>query len=225
MTLGFLRCSRPFPACAHAFFSLAKAACPAAILRKPQWRATGSNDDPGNITENRPPHGRADGRRAPSGLLTLYQTHSPDVCGGRTGRGMVDRGRRPMPSSPRTEGPRDRRHPRADCGPILFVDPSARGDRHRPCRLERARLTGIVESTVDAMEKLGARTRRHRPPPIGPLIRQHSYEVGGEFVERFSFEADARECAVSSSPANAGGHSMFDLAGFIRMRLGKTPAC
>jgi copper oxidase (laccase) domain-containing protein len=49
------------------------------------------------------------------------------------------------------------------------------------------------------------------------LIRQHSYEVGGEFVERF-IEADA-ENALFFIPSSRENHAMFDLAGFIRMRL------
>ena len=52
---------------------------------------------------------------------------------------------------------------------------------------------------------------------IGPLIRQHSYEVGGEFVERF-IEADAGNALFFIASAREG-HAMFDLAGFIRMRL------
>ena len=47
----------------------------------------------------------------------------------------------------------------------------------------------MLESTIDAMEKLGA-ARSGIIAAIGPLIRQHSYEVGNEFVERF-IEADA----------------------------------
>ena len=54
---------------------------------------------------------------------------------------------------------------------------------------------------------------------IGPLIRQESYEVGGEFVTRF-IEADA-ENAVFFLPSVREGHAMFDLAGFIRTRLEK----
>ena len=77
-------------------------------------------------------------------------------------------------------------------------------------------LTGVLESTVDAMEKLGA-DRGGIVAAIGPLIRQHSYEVGDEFVERF-IEADA-ENAAFFLPAARAGHAMFDLAGFIRMRL------
>ena len=82
-------------------------------------------------------------------------------------------------------------------------------------------LTGVLESTIEAMEKLGAE-RSGIVAAIGPLIRQHSYEVGGEFVERF-IEADA-ENALFFIPSAREGHAMFDLAGFIRMRL-KTPAC
>jgi len=77
-------------------------------------------------------------------------------------------------------------------------------------------LTGVVESTVTAMEKLGAE-RSGIVAAIGPLIRQPSYEVGGEFVERF-LEADA-ENARFFMPAARENHAMFDLAGFIRTRL------
>ena len=103
----------------------------------------------------------------------------------------------------------------ADCGPILFVDPSARviGAAHAGWK---GALTGILESTIGAMEKLGA-DRGGIVAAIGPLIRQHSYEVGGEFVERF-LDADAGN-AMFFLPGERDGHSMFDLAGFIRMRL------
>jgi hypothetical protein len=77
-------------------------------------------------------------------------------------------------------------------------------------------LTGVLESAVDAMEKLGAE-RGRTIAAIGPLIRQSSYEVGGEFVERF-IEADAGN-GVFFLPSTRNGHSMFDLAGYIRRRL------
>jgi purine-nucleoside/S-methyl-5'-thioadenosine phosphorylase / adenosine deaminase len=66
------------------------------------------------------------------------------------------------------------------------------------------------------MEKLGAE-RSGIVAAIGPLIRQHSYEVGSEFVERF-IAADS-ENALFFIPSTREGHAMFDLAGFIRMRL------
>ena len=98
---------------------------------------------------------------------------------------------------------------------MLFVDPAARviGAAHAGWR---GALTGILESTVDAMEKLGA-DRSGIVAAIGPLIRQHSYEVGSEFVERF-LDADA-EYARFFLPGERDGHAMFDLASFIRMRL------
>jgi len=103
----------------------------------------------------------------------------------------------------------------ADCGPLLLVDPNARviGAAHAGWK---GALTGIVESTVEAMEKLGAE-RAGIVAAIGPLIRQPSYEVGNEFVERF-MEQDA-ENALFFLPAAREGHAMFDLAGFIRKRL------
>jgi len=97
----------------------------------------------------------------------------------------------------------------------LFADPAARviGAAHAGWK---GALTGILESTISAMEKLGA-GRNGMVAAIGPLIRQHSYEVGSEFVERF-IEADA-ENGLFFLPAAREGHAMFDLAGFIRMRI------
>ena len=103
----------------------------------------------------------------------------------------------------------------ADCGPILFVDPNARviGAAHAGWK---GALSGVLESTVDAMEKLGAE-RNGMIAAIGPLIRQPSYEVGAEFVERF-IDTDT-DNALFFMPSARAGHSMFDLAGYIRRRL------
>ena len=62
-------------------------------------------------------------------------------------------------------------------------------------------LTGVLESTIEAMEKLGAE-RGGIVAAIGPLIRQHSYEVGGEFVERF-LDADAENARFFTASAIA----------------------
>jgi hypothetical protein len=103
----------------------------------------------------------------------------------------------------------------ADCAPVLFADPKARviGAAHAGWK---GALSGILESTVDTMEKLGAE-RSGIVAAIGPLIRQPSYEVGSEFVERF-IDADT-ESAIFFLPGEREGHAMFDLAGFIRRRL------
>jgi YfiH family protein len=172
---------------------------------------TGSSDDPGNVAENRRRMAEQLGV-TPENLLTVWQIHSPDAV---VASGPWP-GERPRADAivTRTEGLAIGATA-ADCGPILFVDPNARviGAAHAGWK---GALTGVVESTVAAMEKLGAE-RSGIVAAIGPLIRQHSYEVGGEFVERF-IEADA-ENAMFFLPATREGHAMFDLAGFIRMRL------
>jgi YfiH family protein len=172
----------------------------------------GSDDDPVHVTENRRRMAERMGV-TPEHFLTVYQTHSPDVVVA-TGPWQGASGPRADAIVTRTEG-LSIGATAADCGPILLADPNARviGAVHAGWK---GALTGVVESTVDAMEKLGAE-RSGVVAAIGPLIRQRSYEVGGEFVERF-IEADA-ENAVFFIPAARESHAMFDLAGFIRMRL------
>jgi YfiH family protein len=172
----------------------------------------GSNDEPARVAENRRRMAEQLGV-APSHLLSVHQIHSPDA--------VVATGPWDGPVRPKADAIVTRNEglaigvTTADCGPILFVDPKARviGAAHAGWK---GALTGVLESTIDAMEKLGA-DRSGMVAAIGPLIRQPSYEVGHEFVERF-IEADA-ENALFFLPAERNGHSMFDLAGFIRMRL------
>jgi polyphenol oxidase len=172
----------------------------------------GSNDDPANVAENRRRMAQQMGV-TPGHFLTLFQTHSPDAV---VASGPWESASRPRADAivTRTEG-LSIGVTAADCGPILFVDPNARviGAAHAGWK---GALTGVLESTVAAMEKLGAE-RSGIVAAIGPLIRQHSYEVGSEFVERF-IAAEA-ENALFFIPSTREGHAMFDLAGFIRMRL------
>lgn len=172
----------------------------------------GSNDNPANVAENRRRMAEHMGV-APSHFLGVHQIHSPDAV---VATGPWEGASRPLADAivTRTEGLAIG-VTAADCGPILFVDPNARviGAAHAGWK---GALTGIVESTVDAMEKLGAE-RTGIVAAIGPLIRQHSYEVGNEFVERF-LQADA-ENALFFLPAARADHAMFDLGGFIRSRL------
>jgi YfiH family protein len=172
----------------------------------------GSSDAPASVAENRRRMAEQMGVTADH-FLTLFQVHSPDV--------VVTSAPWATSSRPRADAIVTRSEglaigvTAADCGPILFVDPNARviGAAHAGWK---GALTGIVESTVEAMEKLGAE-RADIVAAIGPLIRQPSYEVGNEFVERF-VDADA-ENALFFIPAARAGHAMFDLAGFIRRRL------
>ena len=172
----------------------------------------GSSDDPANVMENRRRMAQQLGVR-PQYLITAYQVHSPDAV---VASEPWEAATRPRADAivTRTEGLAIG-VTAADCGPILLADPNARviGAAHAGWK---GALTGIVESTVEAMEKLGAK-RVNIVAAIGPLIRQHSYEVGDEFVERF-VETDA-ENALLFLPAAREGHAMFDLAGFIRKRL------
>jgi polyphenol oxidase len=172
----------------------------------------GSSDDPAKVSENRSRMAEQMGV-APDHLLSLHQTHSPDV--------VAVSGPWQGSSRPRADALVTRAEglaigvTAADCGPILLVDPNARviGAAHAGWK---GALSGILQATVEAMEKLGAE-RTGIVAAIGPLIRQPSYEVGAEFVERF-IEADA-ENAVFFLPAERKSHALFDLGGFIRMRL------
>jgi YfiH family protein len=172
----------------------------------------GSRDDASNVAENRRRMAVQLGVE-PGRLLTTYQIHSPDVA---VATAPWDSASRPRADALVT----DKENlaigvSAADCGAVLFVDSRARviGAAHAGWK---GALTGVLEKTVEAMEQLGAE-RAGIVAAIGPLIRQHSYEVGAEFVERFT----------SADPANARffmaasrqNHAMFDLAGFIRMRL------
>ena len=135
-------------------------------------------------------------------LLTAFQVHSPDVAVASRAWNAASR--------PRADAIVTRIKglaigvTAADCGPILFVDPGARviGAAHAGWK---GALTGIVWSTVEAMEKLGA-DRANVVAAIGPLIRQHSYEVGDEFVDRF-IGADA-ENSLFFLPAVREGHAL-----------------
>ncbi|HEY9453556.1 MAG TPA: peptidoglycan editing factor PgeF [Bradyrhizobium sp.] len=172
----------------------------------------GSNDDPANVLENRRRMAEQMGV-VPENLISVHQVHSPDA--------VVATGPWPDDTRPRADAIVTRTEgiaigvTAADCGPILFADAGARviGAAHAGWK---GALTGVVESTIEAMEKLGA-DRSGIVAAIGPLIRQHSYEVGGEFVERF-LDADGENKSFFI-PSVRAGHAMFDLAGFIRMRL------
>lgn len=171
----------------------------------------GSKDDPAHVAENRRRMAEQMGV-APEHLLSVHQIHSPDAV---VVTGPWD-GDKPRADAlvTRTEGIAIG-VTAADCGPVLFADPATRviGAAHAGWK---GALTGVLESTIEAMEKLGAE-RSGIIAAIGPLIRQHSYEVSNEFVERF-MDADA-ENGVFFIPSERAGHAMFDLPGFIRMRL------
>jgi polyphenol oxidase len=176
---------------------------------------TGSRDRPADVAENRARMAAALGVAAEE-LITPYQVHSPDVL-------IVDR---PWPSGeerPRVDALVTRRPglavgiSTADCGPVLFADPTARvvGAAHAGWR---GAVSGVIEATIAAMERCGA-DRSRTIAVMGPMIRQSNYEVGPEFVARF--ETESVENKRFFLPAARIGHALFDLAGYIAGRLAR----
>ena len=104
----------------------------------------------------------------------------------------------------------------ADCGPVLFADAKARviGAAHAGWR---GAFTGVIEATVAAMERLGA-TRGRIRAALGPMIRQHNYEVGADFIARFAAE-DAVKRGASSVRRRARVTLCSILPGYIAARL------
>lgn len=172
----------------------------------------GSRDNAEHVRENRARMASMM-NVAPENFLTVYQVHSPDVA---VAEAAWDSTTRPHADAIVTCTPNLAIGiTTADCGPVLFADPKAGviGAAHAGWK---GALTGVLESTIAAMEKLGAE-RNGIIAAIGPLIRQRSYEVGAEFVERFT-AADPGYAAFFVA-SERDGHAMFDLAGFIRARL------
>lgn len=174
---------------------------------------TGSNDDPDRVRENR--------RRVaewmgvgPDALLSLHQVHSPDAIVVRE----PFAGERPKADALVTDRPGlALGASAADCGPVLFAEPQARiiGAAHAGWK---GALTGVLESTVEAMEGLGAR-RERIVAVLGPSISQANYEVGPEFVDRF-VAADA-DNARYFAPSGRAGHALFDLYLYTVERLAR----
>jgi hypothetical protein len=172
----------------------------------------GSNDRPENVAENRARMAAALGVEADR-LINAYQVHSADVI---------------VADAPWTREMRPRgdaivtRVPglaigvsTADCAPLLFADAEARvvGTAHAGWR---GALAGVIEASIAAMERLGAE-RRRIVGALGPTIRQPNYEVGPEFVARF-LAADAANARFFAPSARAE-HALFDLAGYVLMRV------
>ncbi|MBI3418527.1 MAG: peptidoglycan editing factor PgeF [Proteobacteria bacterium] len=103
----------------------------------------------------------------------------------------------------------------ADCAPVLFFDAKAKviGAAHAGWR---GAVDGMLENTVAAMEKLGARAENIRAV-IGPCIQQNSYEVGHEFPAPFLKQDVANEGFFKKSSRE--GHFLFDLPGYVVKRL------
>lgn len=105
----------------------------------------------------------------------------------------------------------------ADCAPVLMEDPGAGvvGACHAGWR---GALGGIVEATLARMVEAGADRSRIRAA-IGPCIGPEAYEVGAEYVARFT-GADPENAAYfrPAAPGAEPGKARFDLPGYIAER-------
>jgi YfiH family protein len=168
----------------------------------------GSDDDPAAVVANRDAALAAVASGAC--LLTPYQVHSADCA-------TIDA---PFAERPRADALATATPGlalgvvTADCAPVLLADPVAKvvGAAHAGWK---GALAGVTDSTVAAMEALGAASERI-VAAVGPCIARASYEVDAGFRDRFlehdaaneRFFADARE-----------GHARFDLEGYVAHRL------
>ena len=170
----------------------------------------GSSDDPGNVTANR---ARAmAGLELPAdALATTYQVHGTKVqvvenAGSPDNRTEADAMVCKTPGI--ALGILT-----ADCAPVLFADSRAGviGAAHAGWR---GAISGVLDETVAAMKRLGARTE-DIVAGVGPCIAQSSYEVGPEFRERFV----AADGANAKFFDRASGRDRFDLEGYVVDRL------
>jgi len=170
----------------------------------------GSSDDRIAVVENRR---RAVDAVAPgAALVTVHQVHSADAI-------FADA---PWPDDARPKVDAivtDRAGLAlgiltADCTPILFADRQAGviGAAHAGWK---GALAGVIESTIDLMERRGA-DRARIAAAIGPVIARKSYEVDEAFLRRFA-EADPDNDRFFSPGRE--GHHQFDLEAYVLARL------
>ena len=172
----------------------------------------GSRDDPAAVAENRR---RVAGHfeAGPDALMSAYQIHSATAL-------SVDG---PWVTRPEGDAVATRTPGlvcgalAADCAPVLLADGQARVVAAAHAGWKGA-LGGVVESTVAVMEALGARAGRITAV-VGPCIGPDSYEVGLDFLDRFT-----REDPASGRFFRAGADAerrWFDLPAYVLDRLGR----
>jgi hypothetical protein len=172
----------------------------------------GSNDDAASVHENRARVAEILGAKS-SHLLTVFQKHSATAV---IVKAPWEAGKTPEADAIVTATPGLAIGVlTADCAPVLFCDGEARvvGAAHAGWR---GALSGIVEATVEAMQKLGAKPERI-VAVIGPAISQRAYEVGTDYVERFLAEEPASAAFFATDDSSGEPH--FDLPAYVDDRL------
>jgi YfiH family protein len=172
----------------------------------------GSKDDPEVVAENR--RRVADALAPEVRLISLSQVHSPIIH--TLTPWSTEDGKRLEGDGLVTATPGlGLGILTADCAPVLFADAQAGviGAAHAGWK---GALGGVLEATLEAMEKLGA-VRMRINAAIGPSISQQNYEVGADFRDRF-LEAGAKDERFFV-PSDREGHFRFDLPGYVVHRL------
>ncbi len=144
-------------------------------------------------------------------LATVHQVHSPDVL---TIEAPIE-GERPKADAMVTNRPgMALAILTADCQPVLFADHEAGvvGAAHAGWR---GALDGVLESTIQAMETLGAK-RAQISAVVGPSISQAAYEVGPEFLDDFIAEDPDNTRFFANGQ---GDRYLFDLPAYGVHRL------
>jgi YfiH family protein len=99
----------------------------------------------------------------------------------------------------------------ADCTPVLFADHENKviGAAHAGWG---GAIKGICVNVIKEMLALGA-CESNICVAIGPTIMQPSYEVGAEFLERFT--AQSQQNSQYFSDSAKAGHYLFDLPAYV----------
>jgi YfiH family protein len=170
----------------------------------------GSNDDRAAIDENR--RRAIDAVLVGADLVTVHQVHSFDAV---EAEHTWPHAERPHADAMVTDRPGLLLGIlTADCAPVLFADTGAGviGAAHAGWR---GALAGVTDSTIGAMERLGAR-RDHIHAAVGPCIAQPSYEVDDAFRARFVNDDAVNQRFFTEGP---GGKPHFDLEAYVIHRL------
>lgn len=177
----------------------------------------GSKDDPAAVRENR---ARAAAYLGLPGaeIVTPWQVHSPDAVvvtgpfeGERPRADGIVTATRGLAIGVVT----------ADCGPVLFADAKAGvvGAAHSGWG---GAVGGVLESTIEAMEGLGAK-RGDIVAVLGPTITRDAYEVGVDRLEAAT--ALDPNAAAFFHPGVSPDKRQFDLPAYIVARLERAGVC
>ncbi|MCR6630044.1 MAG: peptidoglycan editing factor PgeF [Magnetospirillum sp.] len=174
----------------------------------------GSNDDAAAVAENRA-RAMAMLDLAPQALVTVHQSHTPDVV---VVDGPWSEAGRPVADAMVTVTPGLALGIlTADCAPVLLAD--RRGTVVAAAHAGwKGAVGGVLENTLDKMVALGAR-KNNLVAAIGPCIGQRSYEVGPDFPAPFLAEEPQNRDFFA--PAARDGHFLFDLPGYISRKLSR----